>query len=120
MTKVMERATPVTREGVARRLTAIRNHVGMKMTPFAAWLGVNRTKYANWENLETGNFPAEEDMARLCELIPSMTLDYIYRGKFGSLQTDLALRLAAWEHDDDPTTPGFDLSKYSAYVFMRR
>lgn len=120
MLRTIDRNTPVTREGVARRLAAIRNHMGMEKPAFAAWLGVNRTKYANWENTESGNFPASEDMARLCDMIPSMTLDYIYRGRFGSLQTDLALKLAAWENDDDPTTPGFDLTKYSAYVFARR
>jgi hypothetical protein len=92
----------------------------MEKTPFAAWLGVNRTKYANWEKPVSGNFPAEEDMARLCELVPSLTLDYIYRGRFGALNTNLALHLAALEAGDDPKTPGFDLTKYAGDVAVRR
>lgn len=120
MSDIMDRHAIMTRENVARRLRAIREHMRMERTPFAAWLGVNRTQYANWEGGESGNFPAEEAMARLCELIPSLTLDYIYRGKFAMLSSDLTLHLAAREEGSDPTTPGFNFTRAAAIVAARR
>lgn len=120
MVAVMAKQNPVTIQGVAKRLTAVRKHIGLDRTPFAAWLGVNRTAYFNWEAGVKGNFPAEEAMARLCELVPSLTLDYIYRGKMSFLKDDLALRLAAFEAGDDPNTPGFDLDRYRGDVAARR
>jgi DNA-binding transcriptional regulator YiaG len=119
MSDVIERQTAMSRDGISRRLRAIREHMRMERTPFAEWLGVSRTKYANWEADDYGNFPAEEAMIRLCELIPSLTLDYIYRGKFAMLSSDLALHLAAREERNDPTTPGFDFTRASAIVAAR-
>ncbi|WP_203070682.1 hypothetical protein [Falsiroseomonas ponticola] len=74
-----------------------------KAPEFAALLGVGRTRYLNWENEgPSGNYPAEEAMAYLCDLLPGLTMDYIYRGVLDAVPTRLGIRLTAREQGLDP------------------
>jgi transcriptional regulator with XRE-family HTH domain len=92
-----------TREDVVRRLKAIRDEKNMTAPEFAEWLGVGRTRYSNWESLgPKGNYPSEEFMAHLCDLIPGLTMDYIYRGVLDAVPTKLGIRLTAREQGQDP------------------
>ena len=81
---------------VARRLIAIRDEMGVSNSELARRLGVARTRYLHWISpSETANFPAEESMAALCDMLPGLTLDFIYRGKLDAVPHALALRLKA-------------------------
>lgn len=83
-----------------------------KAPEFAALLGVGRTRYLYWENDgPSGNYPAEETMAHLCDLLPGLTMDYIYRGVLDAVPTKLGIRLTAREQGLDP-----DAAKVAAAV----
>lgn len=117
--KVARMARP-TQEAVARRLKAVRDHVGKNVTAMADWLGVPRTRYANWERQSgSGNFPAEESMSLLCDMLPGLTLDYLYRGRLDGMPVALAIQLTAREMGEDPGAPGFDPARAAAAVLAK-
>lgn len=92
------------RMDIVRRLRAVREELGyQKGQEYADLLGVGRTRYANWENdRASGNYPAEETMAHLCDLLPGLTMDYIYRGVLDAVPTKLGIRLTMREQGQDP------------------
>lgn len=108
----------VVRSDVVRRLRAIRAELGLSPPEMAERLGVSRTTYYNWEaeNPTKPNFPAEEAMAKLCDLLRGLTLDYIYMGRVDTLPTGLAIRLTARELGEDPGSPGFRPERAAAVV----
>jgi len=84
------------KSSVSRRLRAIREELGLTKGAMAVRLGVGRTRYLHWESLApSGNFPAIESMISLCEFLPGLTMDFIYRGKLDAVPYALALRLNA-------------------------
>ncbi len=86
----------ITQAEIARRLIAIRDEIGVTNSELARRLGVARTRFLHWISpAETANFPAEESMAALCDMLPGLTLDFIYRGKLDAVPYALALRLKA-------------------------
>ena len=88
--------TQISQADIARRLIAIRDEMGTTNSELARRLGVTRTRYLHWITpAESANFPAEESMAALCDLLPGLTLDFIYRGKLDALPYALAMRLQA-------------------------
>ena len=92
----MVNAQKIARAEIARRLIAIRDEIGISNSELARRLGVTRTRYLHWISpTESGNFPAEESMATLCDMLPGLTLDFIYRGKLDALPYALAIRLQA-------------------------
>ena len=96
----------VRQDAIARRLRAIRAEIGIKPPAMAKRLGVGRTRYINWETLgPSGNMPAEEAMALLCDQVPGLTMDYIYRGILDAVPHALAIRLTAHEEGLDPDPP---------------
>ena len=103
---------------VAARLTAVRAHVGKNVTEMAAWLDVPRSRYSNWEH-EGGNFPAEETIAALCDQVPGLTMDYIYRGRLDGMPIALAIQLTARELGEDPSAPGYDPARAAALAMAR-
>ncbi len=111
----------VVRSEVVRRLRAIRAELGLSDAELARRLGVGRTTYLNWEteNPSKPVFPSEEAMAELCDVLPGLTLDYIYLGKLHSLRTDLAVRLTAREQGLDPLSPDFRADQVGAAVAAR-
>ncbi len=110
-----------TQSAVAKRLRAVRRYLGKEsITEMASWLSVPRTRYANWENEGgSGNFPAEEAIADLCDRVPGLTMDYIYRGRLDGMPLALAINLTAWEMGADPSAPDFDLAPVTAAVMAR-
>ncbi len=111
----------VVRAEVARRLRAVRAELGLSPAQMAERLGVGRTTYYNWEaeNPAKPNFPAEEAMAELCDLLPGLTLDYIYRGRMDAVPTSLAIRLTARELGQDPDAKDFRPEQVGAAVAAR-
>lgn len=97
------------RDAVSLRVRAVREELRLTPTDFAKRLGVGRTAYANWEaiNPKKPNFPSQEGIATMCELMPGLTMDYIYLGNAGKLPLNLAIRLLAREKGIDPDRPGF-------------
>lgn len=90
---------------IARRLRAIRAETGKTVPELAETIGANKSAYYTWERGSAAskpNFPAEEAMATLCDLLPGLTLDYIYRGKLHTMPANLAIRLVAREAGLDP------------------
>lgn len=98
-------------DDIARRLRAIREEIGWTPAQMIDALGVGRGAYYQWEKgaaAKKPNFPAEEAMATLCELLPGLTMDYIYRGKLETMPPGLGIRLTAREIGEDPGAAGFD------------
>ena len=100
----MENAQPkITQAAIARRLQAIRDEIGTSNADLARRLGVARTRFLHWiTDSESANFPAEEAMVELCDLMPGLTLDFIYRGKLDAIPHALAIRLEARLQGIDP------------------
>jgi DNA-binding XRE family transcriptional regulator len=96
------------RDDLVRRLRAVRMEMGLQPSQLAARLAVGRTTYLGWEAEapRKPNFPAEEAMMTLCDIVPGLTLDYLYRGKLGTLPLPLTLRLVSRELGLDPNQPG--------------
>ena len=42
----------------------------------------------------------------LCDILPGLTMDYLYRGRLDGLPMQLAIRLASREMGIDPDAPG--------------
>jgi len=108
----------IVRSDVVRRLRAIRAELGLSPPQLAERLGVPRTTYYNWEaeNPAKPNFPSEEAMAELCDLLPGLTMDYIYRGRLESMKASLAIRLTAREMGEDPDARDFRPERAGAAV----
>ena len=74
----------------AQRLLAIRLFKGKSGPQFAEWLGI---EYPRWNNFERG-FPLPANVAMLlCDKVPGLTLDYLYRGRIEGMHYDLVERL---------------------------
>ncbi|WP_372617874.1 helix-turn-helix domain-containing protein [Falsiroseomonas sp.] len=98
-------------DDIARRLRAVRAELGLTKPQMAEALSVGRGAYYVWEqgsSAKKPNFPAEEAMVELCEQLPGLTLDYVYRGRLQTLPIMLGVRLLAREAGKDPDEPGFD------------
>jgi len=95
------------RDGLVRRLKAIKSELGKKTdAEMAEFLGIGRGTWYNWEHAE--NRPDPWHMARLCAATKDrIDLDYIYRGIFTSVETGLAIRLMAREIGLDPDAEDF-------------
>ena len=96
------------RKDIVRRLRAVRAELGYQPSQLAALIGAARTTYANWEaeDPKKPNFPSEEAMMGLCDILPGLTMDYLYRGRLDGLPMQLAIRLASREMGIDPDAPG--------------
>lgn len=95
-------------EQFSRRLRAIMAHLQMKtVQDLADHVGGTRSQVSNWLNAATsGNPPPVPYMLRLIELLPDLTLDWIYRGDADNLPHGLAVRLIALtEGDPTPSVP---------------
>jgi DNA-binding XRE family transcriptional regulator len=91
---------------IAKRLQAVRLELGLSKRALADRLGISRTRYLHWEtSAKSANFPAEESMIELCEMLPGLTMDFIYRGVLDAVPHALAIRLSAFMEDIDPDTP---------------
>lgn len=111
----------VSRSEIVKRLRAIRAELGLSPAQMAERLRTGRTTYYNWEaeNPSKPNFPAEEAMAELCEMLPGLTLDYIYRGRLDAIPSWLAIRLTARELGYDPDAKDFRPEQVGAVVAAR-
>jgi DNA-binding XRE family transcriptional regulator len=83
-------------ESVAQRAAALRETVkpDMNQRQFAAWLGIT---YQRWNNVENGG-PLSRDLAMvLCRKIPTVTLEWLYRGRYQGMHSEFAQRLSEAE-----------------------
>ena len=95
-------------QAVARRLIAIMAELGKNKRQMCEFLDVSEGRFGNWIGRgEKANMPAEDVMARLCELVPHLTMDYIYLGRLDGVKTSLAIRLKAREMGIDPDQADF-------------
>lgn len=70
----------------------------MNRRQMASFLNTSESKLGNWlGNGLKANKPAEEAMVLLCEKVPGLTLDYLYRGVLDHVPMALAIRLQASE-----------------------
>lgn len=105
--KVRGMETPM-QQAVAKRLIAIMAELKKNKRQMCDFLGVSEGRFGNWIGRgEKANMPAEEYMARLCEKIPYLTMDYIYLGRLDAVTTSLAIRLKAREMGLDPDQADF-------------
>jgi transcriptional regulator with XRE-family HTH domain len=98
-------------DDIARRLKAARVEMRHHPRVLAELLGTARSTYLGWEagsRAKKPNFPSEEAMIRLCEIMPGLTLDYLYRGRLDTMRTGLAIRLLAREMGLDPDAADFN------------
>ena len=85
-----------TDQAVARRCLAVHQcvHPAMSQRAFAAWLGVTAPR---WNHVVTG-MPLSRDLAMtLVRKIPTITLDYLYRGRYAGMHPELIQRLSEAE-----------------------
>jgi hypothetical protein len=86
-----------TDEAVARRCYVLRICVKPELNQrqFAKWLGVSAPR---WNNVETGELSLGRDLAMmLVRKIPTLTLDYLYRGRYAGLHFELVKCLSEAE-----------------------
>ncbi len=118
----MPRMRTITRDAVVARLRACRAELGLTPTQMAGRLGVSRTAYFNWESEDPKkpNMPSEEGLARLCDELPGLTLDYLYMGALETLPVKLAIRLAARELGMEPDGAEVDMPAVMARLARGR
>jgi transcriptional regulator with XRE-family HTH domain len=104
-------------QAVAVRLAAIMRELGKNRRDMAEFLGVGESRLGNWLGTgEKANMPSEAAMARLCEQVPALTMDYIYLGRLDAVPYSAAIRLKARELGLDPDAPDLDLGPVAAAV----
>lgn len=74
---------------MGRRLTAVRLALGLKLKDFSNY-GIEVSRISNWEQGERP--PNAVALIPFCERF-DVPLDYIFRGKLGSLSADLRKRV---------------------------
>ncbi|MFK4047265.1 helix-turn-helix domain-containing protein [Roseomonas mucosa] len=88
---------------IARRIRAVMAELDMSRRDLAKALGVGENSLGNWlSDGKKASKPAEEAMIRLCEMLPGLTMDYLYRGKLDFVPMALAIRLKGWEQGEVP------------------
>jgi DNA-binding XRE family transcriptional regulator len=108
---MMRAMTRLTFDDVARRLRAVRDELHLTPPAMAEAIHAGRAAYYTWEKGSAAakpNLPNEQAMVNLCELLPGLTMDYLYRGRYDTLDTRLRIRLMAREMGMDPDAAGFD------------
>lgn len=104
-------------QAVAVRLAAIMKELKKSRREMAEFLEVGESRLGNWLGTgEKANMPSEAAMARLCEKVPLLTMDYIYLGRLDAVPYSHAIRLKARELGLDPDDPGVDLAPVAAAV----
>jgi transcriptional regulator with XRE-family HTH domain len=83
----------VDKTAVGKRLKAIRLASGIERKEFVTRLGVG---FADWNNYEDARMLVPPLSAgKLVDLVPGLTLDWIYLGRPGGLDADLHGKLVA-------------------------
>jgi transcriptional regulator with XRE-family HTH domain len=79
----------------AQRLRRLRTAVvGDNSSEFARRLGISAKRWSNFEN----GYPLSREVAlKLVQIVPGVTLDWLYLGKIEGLTVDLARRLGLLE-----------------------
>lgn len=104
-------------QAVAARLAAIMKELGKKRREMADFLDVSESRLGNWLGSgEKANMPHEAAMVLLCDKVPFLTMDYIYRGRLDCVPYAFAIRLKARELGLDPDQPDIDLEPVAAAV----
>jgi hypothetical protein len=82
---------PESNSAVAKRLQALRYHLaGDSQTAFALRYNI---EVKRWNNFERGFSLSKEIALHLCQRIPGLTLDWLYRGVEGGLPVQLQREL---------------------------
>lgn len=82
---------------IGGRLKAIRKSTGLSATDFVKLLGIPYTRYINWETGARRLKP--EDAELFCDLF-SVSMDFIYRGKFSTLPENVMKQLSSMPRDN--------------------
>ena len=85
---------------LARRLRVLRASTKRSGPNFAAWIGV---EYARWNNYERGYALPAPIALILCQRVPGLTLDWLYRGRLEGMTLDLVRRLEVAESGKSTT-----------------
>lgn len=104
-------AMPLSMDAIATRLRAVRAELGLSVPALAEKIGATKAALYKWEagtRASRPNFPAEEAVAALCDLLPGLSMDYIYRGRVETMPPPLGIRLLAREVGMCPGEVGFD------------
>jgi transcriptional regulator with XRE-family HTH domain len=81
----------VDKTAVGKRLKAVRLASGIERKEFVTRLGIG---FADWNNYEDARMLVPPLSAgKLVELVPGLTLDYIYLGRTNGLDADLHRKL---------------------------
>jgi hypothetical protein len=75
---------------LATRLRVLRASTKLSGPQFATWIGVD---YPRWNNYERGYALPTPIALILCQKVPGLTLDWIYRGRLEGMTLDLVRRL---------------------------
>jgi hypothetical protein len=75
---------------VARRLRVLREYIapGLSMRQFCANYNFG---YTNWHNYEKGFSVPNEVGLRIVEMVPGLSLDWLYRGRADGMAHDLVM-----------------------------
>jgi len=85
----------IDKKAVGKRLKAIRAVSGIERKEFVGRLGIG---LADWNGYEDASMLlAPLSAAKVVELVPGLTLDWIYLGRSNGLDVDLHSRLVAAE-----------------------
>jgi transcriptional regulator with XRE-family HTH domain len=81
----------VEKTAVGKRLKAVRLASGIERKEFVTRLGIG---FADWNNYEDARMLVPPLSAgKLVELVPGLTLDYVYLGRTNGLDADLHRKL---------------------------
>lgn len=88
---------------LARRLRGLRKAIwGDNASAFAASLGISAARWSNFEN----GYPLSKEIAfKLVQIVPGLTLDWLYFGKPDGLPLELARTLGAVSGRGKARTP---------------
>lgn len=92
MSATLPELTDRSKAGIAYRLKLTRDVFGLDQKEFAARAGIAANTFNQYETAT--NVPALEVAHKLCDAY-RITLDWIFRGDFGSLRHDTARALEA-------------------------
>jgi hypothetical protein len=99
-----KRETGGPEQELSKRLKILRESTQRSGPVFAKWIGID---YPRWNNYERGYALPTPIALILCQKVPGLTFDWLYRGRLEGMTLDLAARLEEAERRlDDAAVSG--------------